>query len=453
MTRSEDQAPPALTNDLIEKLPPGEYRDGAAPGLRLRVSAKGTRAFRWSATVNGRQVWVPIGRWSKKPRAGFVTLRDAHSRLEKLQAANREGHLAAQLAERKPAKLAAGTPVTVGQFAAEFLAHLDVSRRRPEQARGMFERDIIGTDVEPTQFAALPMAKVTKRDVRGVLEPIVKRDSPVAAGHTLRLMRQFFAWAVDREDDLPMPGFPKMKTIGAKKADQSKRYLTPEEIPAFWRALDASGMTPTIRFALRLLLLLGVRPGELGVATWDEFDLDGGRWVIPPEHQKMHRTDKPAKPFTVPLTPAAIDILRKLRALADSVESRYVLASFYAKFDEVTGKRVDAPLTEKALITAMRRLFEGKAPALKFEGDRPTPNDLRHTLRTHVEDTLGFPESVAERCLNHSRGAMVNTYAHGDYLAQRREALLAWDAYVHRLVTGEGAEVVALNVTAKPASR
>ena len=94
------------------------------------------------------------------------------------------------------------------------------------------------------------------------------------------------------------------------------------------------------------------------------------------------------------------------------------------KPDPVTGKRTDAALTEKSLNLAMRRLFtRGKPPLLAFEGERPTPHDLRRTVRTHLSKTLRVPPHVAEKCLNHSLGRVFSTYDQGDYLDDRRVAL------------------------------
>src|SRR5262249_18639701 len=84
--------------------------------------------------------------------------------------------------------------------------------------------------------------------------------------------------------------------------NQCSRYLSPEEIDQFWKALDALGVTPTVRIGLKLLLLLGVRCGELLKATWDEVDFNAAAWTIPVEHQKLTRKqEQTARPWTVPL--------------------------------------------------------------------------------------------------------------------------------------------------------
>ena len=84
----------------------------------------------------------------------------------------------------------------------------------------------------------------------------------------------------------------------------------------------------------------------------------------------------------------------------------------------------------------MRRMFEGKAPVLAFEGERPTPHDLRRILRTGLGN-LGVPWHVAERCLNHSLGKIATTYDVGDYLSERRAALEKWEGHIHALLKAD----------------
>jgi integrase len=423
---------PPLTAAGIENLPEGEHRDSAAPGLFLRVNRK-SRTFRWYVRSIGRA--ITVGPWSKTPKPGHVTLAEARAWLERLKDAHRSGQLAgverelAALRPRRGVKSSAppsdSGALTVETVGKDFLVYLEGRRRRPEQARRCLEVEVF------PRIGHFEIAKVTKADVRAVVEPIVKRGSKVQAGQVLSLMRQFFAWAVDREDDLPMPGIPKADTVGARKAQKSDRYLTPEEIVAFWEALGSfKGITPTVRNALRLLLLLPVRSGELRKATWSELDLDAAVWTIPVEHQK-----RPQGPWKVPLPPMAVAIFRELRALADSLESENVLASFAGEGDAIT---------DKALNHAVRRLFTGEKPALVFKGERPTPHDLRRTVRFHARQTLGVPFDVAEKLLGHSLGAIPGTYDPGDLFGERRAALEKWAAFVEQLVAPEKSKVVRL---------
>lgn len=63
-------------------------------------------------------------------------------------------------------------------------------------------------------------------------------------------------------------------------------------------------------------------------------------------------------------------------------------------------------------------------------------------MRTHLTESLRVEPHIAELCLGHSLGKIFKTYDQGTYIKERRDALERWDAWVKRLVTGEGAAVV-----------
>ncbi len=460
-----DSSTPPLQPAEVEKLRPGpddyEVADGAAPGLRLRVTrlgkdgrSGGAKVFRWYVTSLGRV--VTLGRFSAKPRPGFLTLAQARATLERLKQAHAAGKLDEAVAELKPRPVKApaateGGP-TVRDFAAAFMESIRRRRERPGPVQ-----DIVD-DIIVAAIGDRPVASITPDDVERLIVGVVEgrhakarngkdgkpTGAPTHAGKVLQVAKQMFRYAESKGKVTRNPAGsldPDDLGIVNRTCD---RYLSRDEIGPFWRALD-HGMSTTVRDALRLLLLLGVRSGELLQATWDEIDLDEGKpepdreptWTIPVAHQKLSRKQKHrgAKPFRVPLGPTAVAILRELRAFADSIGSRYVVASFAGD---------GAPLTDKALNHAMRRLFTGQAPALRFDGERPTPHDLRRTVRTHLAETLGVAPHLAEKTLNHSLGRVFANYDRHDYLAERRDPINRWDAYLSRLVSGQGAEIVAI---------
>ena len=427
-------AAPPLTAKAIEAARAGERNlelfDSAAPGLCIRVTPTGGKVFRWYVRSIGRA--ITIGRWSKVEKPGHVTLGEARRWLERLKEAHTVGRLDEVVRELealrpRPGKAPAvpAGVLTVREVAKDFLAYLERERRRPEQARRTFDADILPA------IGDRPVGAVAPLECRRIVEAVVARGAPVQAGHVLALLKQFFTFAVDRDDapSNPAERFRNARALGVEK-NVSQRYLSPDEIAAFWRALDSyKGMTPTVRGALKLLLLLGVRSGELLQATWEEVDLEAATWTVPVAHQKLTRQrEKTARPWTVPLSPSSVAIFRDLEALANGLRSNYVLASFHATAE-------GGALTEKSLNHAMRRLFTGPKPTLKFEGERPTPHDLRRTMRTHLGDKLGVPWHIAERCLNHSLGGMTAVYDVADYLEERRAALEKWATYVERLLS------------------
>lgn len=411
-----------LTDDRIAKLPVPkvrtEYADAESRGLRLRIGPSGARVFIYYGRDGaGTRTLETLGRWGRD--GAGLTVEEARRRY-----AERGSKPAA------PPPPAGG--LTVRRVADDFMKKIERERKRPEQARRPIDEDIIPA------IGNRPITSVTPRDCRAVVEAVVARGSPVQAGVVFAVMKQLFRFAQGRNDIATNPAAVlDPGALGIVKGESS-RYLTAEELPAFWRALDAyQGMTPTVRHGLRVLLLTGVRSGELLQATWDEVDFDAATWTIPVAHQKLTRKrEKKARPFVVPLSPLALDTFRRLHDLANGLGSPNVMASFHAA-------KPGAPLTEKAMNHAMRRLFTGKEPVLGFEGERPTPHDLRRTVRTHLGETLGVPWHIAERCLNHAIAiGVTDTYDRGDYLTDRRAALEKWSAYVERLVT-PGRESVA----------
>ena len=64
------------------------------------------------------------------------------------------------------------------------------------------------------------------------------------------------------------------------------RALSPVEIRLMHRQLETVASYPTIRLALRLILLTLVRKEELVHATWNEIDFENALWTIPKERMK-----------------------------------------------------------------------------------------------------------------------------------------------------------------------
>jgi integrase len=83
------------------------------------------------------------------------------------------------------------------------------------------------------------------------------------------------------------------------------------DAPAFMTALRAiEGVKAR---GLELLILSGVRTGEICSALGEHFDLDAATWTIPPARQKTGKLT--GKEHIVPLSPAAIACLRKVEVV------------------------------------------------------------------------------------------------------------------------------------------
>jgi len=92
------------------------------------------------------------------------------------------------------------------------------------------------------------------------------------------------------------------------------------ELPVMLQTLRKYRGRLNTQLGIRLLMLTGVRTGELRFATPDQFDLDRGLWIIPVARLKQRKllTRKKRKrlidipPYIVPLSVQAQEIVRHL---------------------------------------------------------------------------------------------------------------------------------------------
>jgi integrase len=423
-----------LTTKRIENLKPKavpyELSDGSS-GLRLRVTPAGRKVWRWHyrPAPGAPQKVLTLGYFTREGDPEHVGLSAARNKLDELQGARRENRLS-EVVGGGP-----GAPGTVRELAERFYTlRIVPHRNRPEVVRDALDRDVL------PRLGARKLSAFSTAACRSAVETVIERGATTYAGRVLQVLKQLGRFG-QASGYLPgNPAAPLEPQMLGIVSEQSDRWLSSEEIVLWWGALDAAEMTPTVRLGLRLLLLTGLRTGELLKARWTDVDLDAEHTLtVPVSSQKLtKRAARTARPFIVPLAPAAEDLLRELLHLAG--RSPWVMASPDA---------ADGRVTDKALARAMRRLWEprrmadGKLrPLLKMP--QASPHDLRRTMRTHYEETLGIDPHVAERALNHSLGRIVSTYTRSDYLPARRGAALRWADFVTRIARGEAAKVIAI---------
>lgn len=90
-----------------------------------------------------------------------------------------------------------------------------------------------------------------------------------------------------------------------------------DQIPAFLGTLHRYGGSLKTQLGLRLLLLTGVRTGELRAATREQFNLEQSLWIVPPELVKqlqgrLKKEGREIPSYVVPLSQQALAIVRFL---------------------------------------------------------------------------------------------------------------------------------------------
>lgn len=202
---------------------------------------------------------------------------------------------------------------------------------------------------------------------------------------------------------------PAADLTSAMSGHESKHYpfLTVEELPDFFKALSSYTGSPLVVLAARLLILTGVRTGELRGAFWSEFDLEKAVWEIPAERMKMKR------PHLVPLSTQALEIVQQLKVMS----GQYPLV-FPGRNDP------RKTMSEASINQVFKRIgYTGKV----------TGHGFRHTMSTILHEE-GFNTAWIETQLAHvDKNAIRGTYNHAQYLEGRREMMQWYADYIDNI--------------------
>ena len=241
-------------------------------------------------------------------------------------------------------------------------------------------------------------AEITTEDVLAVLEPLWKNQHSSA-----QKCRSHIEAVLDtakvmelRDGDNPArwEGHLKLLLPPARRLLQGHHRALPyKDAPAFWRALQARVGIPDR--LLEFILLTGVRFNEAAGARWEE--IDGDIWTVPAERMKGKKAHR------VPLTPAALAVLERVRGLNDEM---------------VFNHRISAPTLYKRL-------------GLCGVADKTTVHGLRSCFRDWGGNETDHPREVMEAALAHTVGNEVErAYRREDALEKRRRLMADWADYI-----------------------
>jgi len=245
-------------------------------------------------------------------------------------------------------------------------------------------------------------AKAVKRkDIKAIIKKVVERGSPVQANRTFAVVRRFFNHLVE-EEEIEFSPCNNIRT--PSKEQRRDRVLWDDELISFFKNIEKAKMSEVSRNALKLLLYTGQRPGEIVSLEWNDLDFSNKWWNMPPEKSKNKQGHE------IPLTNIAVELLHNARTL--SGDSKWVFPS-----PRFNGEN-------HMLETALARSVSRNLDVLGVE--RFTPHDLRRTVASHIA-SLGFPDHVLKRILNHKEKSVTAIYNRYDYAPEKRDALDAWE--------------------------
>jgi integrase len=444
-----------LTDTIVRKFKPKadrfEVPDGIVSGLRLIVQPSGAKSWAVRTRLNGKPIKITLGPVALDALDLKAVREGARAALEAAQSGEVPSARPEPLLLTGPAHArGVAFPVTLPTPAIDPATTVDAVWRRylaehlrPKIMEGK-SCDQATADNAPTMkrykgvfgdtakagpddkrplslWRNRPVKEITRDDVRPVINAAAQRG-PEARNSTITVLSSFFNWAAKPDQDLipisPVDGFEKTE------GDEGERFLEDDEVKIFWRGCDALGKSNSVFGPMfQMLLLTGQRRTEVSAMRYSE--ISGRIWTIPGSRTKNH------KPHPVYLSDAALACLANLKRLAgsDGEPSDFVFTT--------SG---DAPSSgySKAK-TALGKLTAGLAPWVL--------HDLRRTFTTGCA-SLGIPESIADRCLNHiskkkAASGTARRYNKFKYAPQMQEAWIKWGEYVSDLTTAKRARALA----------
>lgn len=393
--------------EVRTKTDPGHYSDGG--GLYLQVSQFDTKSWVFKFTVNGRTRGMGLG------PIHTLTLAEARTKAADLRKVVADGR--DPIEERNAARLKAATDaaktITFNDAIEKYLAKKEGEFRNDKHRKQW--RSTLDTYAAPI-LGKMNVAHIGMQDVLRVLEPIWS-DKTETASRLRGRVEAVLSWATVagfRTGDNPARWTGNLKELLPKPSAVAEKDNQPAlslaDLPAWFAGLrKREGMSAR---ALEFLTLCASRSGEVRGATWGEIDMDAGLWIIPAARMKAKREHR------VPLTPAALDLLRALPRVEGS--------------DYVFPAARGGALSDMSLSAVMRRMqeaetAEGRKGWLDPRSGRPAvPHGLRSTFRDWAAET-GVARDMAEIALAHTVGTEVErAYRRSDMLERRRALMVAW---------------------------
>ena len=349
-------------------------------GLYIHVTPKGSKLWRMSYRSDGKQKTLSFGKY---PQVSLQRAREKRLDAKRLLA---DGIDPMEHARAEEAESSAKNEHTFEKIALEYL-----------------EKSVKDGNAEATMkkkrwYCRMACDEFGKMPIREITAPIVlsaiRKQEDAGNGETAHKLRTFvgqvFRYAVATGKAESDPTFALRGALVSHKKTHMAALVERDDFAALVKAVwNYQGGGPSIRAALKLMVLLYPRPGELRFSTWSEFDLEKAIWTIPAERMKMRREHKK------PLSKLAVEILTELKPFTGDAPLAFPSLIARAK-----------PLSENTLNQSLRRMGFDKTEATSH-GFRSSASSLLN------ESNLWNPDAIeaelAHKVRDQIRGAYMRT--------------------------------------------
>ncbi len=304
-----------------------------------------------------------------------------------------------------------------------------INRKDKDEVARMFNKDVL------PMLGDLFVEDVRKFHITQVTDPLLVRGVAHLARNILKLMRQMFRFAVDRDfiefDPTASLGITKTTT----KPTERDRILTEVEIRTLARQLPAAHLLISTECAIWIALSTMCRIGELSKAKFSDIDLELKTWFIPKANSKNHNS------HIIYLSDFAIEHFKALTFVAKS--DTWIFPN-----RDNSCHVCEKSITKQVSGRQSENIFSNRSKnnqALVLTGGKWTPHDLRRTGAT-IMGNLGIAPDVIEKCLNHTEENKVKrVYQRQKLEAEQAEAWQVLGNRLNLLVNMDNSNVVLLH--------
>jgi hypothetical protein len=406
--------------------------------LVLRCRGNGSKNFYFRYFINGQTRAIPMGPYSCDRGREGLTLEAARAKAREYSALYRAQETRDV---REVVQIASGR-VTVAHDGSTLLDlcllycdHLELMQKAQtaKQARGLVRNWIASTPQ-----AKLPARSVAMDDVTRLIHNIVKeglRQKPEGfhrvPTHVRSIIHAAYGVAIRARSDAKIS--PRFYSFGIKAnpvagtatlQDDSvprMRCLSSVELGHFWRHVNfgARVESPSYRIVRLIILLAGQRTTQVLRCLRKDVDIE--RRVITLYDPKGRR--RVARIHPLPMSDAVMCDVQWWIAISNALQSPFL-------FPGTSSAKHQNPVTCSHLVTHLsRRMLKEQLCDKPF-----TLQDLRRTSETRLAE-LGINKDVRAQLLSHGIGGVQDRhYDRYDYMKEKTEALMVWQAYLSTLL-------------------
>lgn len=392
-----------LTQLQVDKLKTeGIHSDGA--GLSLKVTKNGSKSWVYRYMLAGKAHWMGLGSY---PDVSLAEAREKAADYRKLTRQNIDP-LAEKRKQTSVIRAAIAKYITFDKASAQYIEAHKAGWKNAKHADQW--TNTLATYASPV-IGNVDVSLIDTSHIMRILEKDNFWNEKTETAHRVRgRIESVLDWATARKYragenparwkghlDKLLPARTKVKKIEHHPA------LPWLDMGAFMVKLrEQEGIAAK---AVELTILTACRSGEVRGAVWEEFDLDAGVWIIPPERMKAKKEHR------IPLSDKAIKLLREQKEL-------FPMGFVFP------GMKEGKPLSDMSLTAVLRRM----------EYNEITVHGFRSSFRDWAAESTGYPSEMVEMALAHTIGNKVEAaYRRGDLFEKRRRMMNDWSSFCDTL--------------------